>query len=130
MSGACYGWPMKPEPATYYIMTCDVDLEDRDIRDTWVSSKTKSLAHSETAAIREAASEALDGGNDGDEIVVVIATNEDGSDAKRYTMALSIEINYDFSKPVPVDMTGPPIDGATGEPVKGLQDNATLPLFG
>ena len=83
-----------------------------------------------TAPASRAAREALDGHDDGDEVLVVIATQEDGSDAKRCVVSLSIDISYDLGDLEPIDMSDPQVDEDTGEPVKGLQDDATLPLFG
>lgn len=121
---------MKTERRIFYVMTCDVDCEDDEIADDWATSKEKTFAYSENMAIREAAQEALHGHDDGDEILVVIATQEDGSDAKRCTVGLSIDISYELGDLEPVDMSEPPVDEDTGEPIKGLQDDATLSLFG
>lgn len=121
---------MTIERKTFWVMTCDRDCDEDEIADDWPQEREKVQGYTERDAVEQAAADALDGMDDGDEIDVIIATCEDGSDARRCTVTLSIQIDYDQSTLEPIDLSPEPIDEETGEPVKGLKDDATLPLFG
>lgn len=74
-------------------------------------------------------SDALGEADDGDQIDVIVAEDKRGTNARRFTVTLSIDIHYSVDGDEPIDLNPPPTD-ANGNVIKGLADDSTIPLFG
>lgn len=118
----------------FWYLVCSADEEVSASQ--WVSGRQKARGRNARSVAYSEGKDALDGGDDGDETSVIVASKEDGSDAKRYTLTLRVEVDYDMGDEEDVDFELESFadnedeesdDGA--ERAKGCEDDQTLSLF-
>lgn len=128
--------------ATYWIMVCEGGVGDEN---DWFSEfadvqecEGNDHAHAAREFIEDTDFNEMD---DGDEIVCIVAEDRAGKNARRVTVSCEVVREYSASDDGKVevppdgpnehfDMDDDEVDPDAPEPRKGMQDDATLSLFG
>jgi hypothetical protein len=121
----------KQEKCRFWFLVCDESYDTDEVIEQWMIGKSQADARSAWSLAQEEGEDALSGEDDGAMVAVYVATREDGADAKRFVVTISVSyVVSGGSDGDAVCLVPPTVDEETGEVVKGCADDQTLPLFG
>ena len=121
----------KQEKCRFWFLVCDESYDTDEVIEQWMTGKSQADARSAWSLAQQEGEDALSGEDDGEAVAVYVATREDGADAKRYVVTVSISYGVTGGgDDDAVSLVPPTVVEETGEVIKGLADDQTLPLFG